>query len=638
MNDNCSICSTCSVCDSNEHKHDEKIGPEFILSILGAITFVVTIFLKIDVSIKFILFLISYILISYDVIINAVKSIFRKKMFDENVLMVIATIGAFAIGEYSEGIVVILLYKIGEFLQYLAAEKYKKSIEMAINIVPKTANLKIDENSSRIVDPKEINIGDIIYVKPGERVPLDGIIVSGNSNVDMSALTGESIPKNVSIGKEVLSGTINLDSLLEIKVTKKFENSTASKIIELIKNASSKKSRTEKFITKFARTYTPIVILIAVIITTIPTIIFNQDFGNYLNRALIFLVVSCPCALVISVPLGFFAGIGSASKKGILVKGSNYLDALNSVDTIVFDKTGTLTKGKFEVTKVVSASELSEEKVLEYIAIGESFSNHYIAKSILSYYDKNKKIGNFKVSNFSEIAGYGISVNIDDKNMLIGNSKLMDLNNTKYVVTQDSGTIIYLAIENEYKGYMVISDELKDSSIRAVEDLKKIGIKKLIMLTGDSKLVANTIGDKLKLDKVYAELLPQDKVSIMQETKKDASVLAYVGDGINDAPVLAASDIGIAMGNGSDIAIESSDIVLMTDDTTKIVDVIKVAKKTRKIVWQNIVFSISVKVIVLVLGSFGIATMWEAVFADMGVSLIALLNSLRVIDYKKISL
>lgn len=609
-------------------KQEKKIDIELILNIIGIIIFGIAIISKLNPNLNLILFLISYLLIGYEIIFNAIKGLFRKNPFDENFLMVAATIGAFGIGEYIEGIAVLIFYRIGEFLQDLALDKSKKRIEKALNLKPELANLKVG-HKLEIVDPKILKINDIIVIKTGEKVPVDGVIIKGNATLDVKALTGESLPKSVKVNDQILSGSINMGSLLEVKVLKSFEDSTVSKIIDLIENANNNKSEPEKFITKFAKIYTPIVILIALVIALIPPLLFAADFAEYLRRALIFLVISCPCALVLSIPLGYFAGIGTCGKKGILVKGSNYLDDLININTIIFDKTGTLTQGNFTVTKIVPTKTIKKDELLRYIALCESYSNHPLAKSIISYY--SKKLDQKLVVKHEEISGHGIKAEIFEKEILVGNDKLLDKFKINYTKAKESGTIIYLAVDHEYQGYIVVADEIKTSSIKTIQNLKQLGINNLVMLTGDNENIAQDIAKKLKLTAYYAELLPEDKVAILEKIKaaNQAKVL-FVGDGINDSPVLATSDIGVSMGDGSDIAIEAADIVLMTNEPYKIVEAITIAQKTRSIVLQNIIFSISIKVIFLFLSGFGLTTMWLALFADVGVSLIAILNSMRI--------
>ena len=578
------------------------------------------------------IYIISYLIVGLDVLIEAIKNIFKGEVFDENFLMTIATIGAFAIGEYPEAVAVMLFYQVGEMFQSYAVDKSRKSIASLMDIRPDFANIK-KNGSIEKVSPDKINIGDIIIVKPGEKVPLDGTIVDGNSMLDTSALTGESVPREVNIGDEVLSGSINQNGLIEIKVTKSFGESTVSKILDLVENASSKKSKSENFISKFAKYYTPIVVVIAVLLAIIPPIIFKEtEFIQWLYRALTFLVVSCPCALVISIPLGFFGGIGGASKLGVLVKGSNYLEALSKTEVVVFDKTGTLTEGVFEVQKVNSI-DITKEDLIRYAAYAESFSNHPIANSLKKAYGKD--IDNKKISETHELSGLGVNAVVDGKEIFVGNEKLMQEENIEYIKCNEIGTILYVAINNQFKGTIIISDKIKADAKKAIEKLKKNNVKKIVMLTGDKKAVGESVAKELGLDEVYTELLPNDKVEKVEElmkSKSEKGKLAFVGDGINDAPVLAISDIGIAMGGlGSDAAIEAADVVLMTDEPSKVVDAIKISKKTLKIVKQNIIFAIVVKILVLILSAIGLSNMWQAVFADVGVSVLAILNALRVL-------
>ncbi len=576
------------------------------------------------------LFIVAYIIVGGEVLLKAIKNIIKGRMFDENFLMSVATVGALAIGEFPEAVGVMLFYQIGEFLQGMAVGKSRKSISALMEIRPDYANLKVG-SQIKVISPEEVSVGDVIVVKPGEKVPLDGVVVDGMSMVDTSALTGESVLREVSKGDAILSGVINKNALLTIKVSKEFSESTVAKILDLVENASSKKSKTENFITKFSKYYTPIVVISALLIAVIPPIIIpDASFSDWLYRGLIFLVVSCPCALVLSIPLSFFSGIGFASKNGILIKGSNYLEALRSVDTVVFDKTGTLTKGVFKVTKVNPVG-ISEEKLLEYAAFAEANSNHPIAKSILSYYDE--KIDLDKIASYEEIAAYGIKISYNNEHILAGNEKLMKKENIFYSQAKEVGTVVYIAVNQVYRGYIVISDEIKDDSIEAIKQLKSIGIKEIVMLTGDNDKVASSIAKELGVDKVYSNLLPGDKVEKLEDIykgKSEKEKVIFVGDGINDAPVLARADVGIAMGAlGSDAAIEAADVVLMTDEPIKIAKAIQIASKTNKIVWQNIIFALGVKIIVLILGAGGIATMWEAIFADVGVALIAVLNAMR---------
>ena len=582
------------------------------------------------------IYIVSYCIVGLDIVWKAVRNITRGKVFDENFLMTIATIGAFAIGEFPEAVAVMLFYQIGELFQSYAVDKSRKSIASLMNIRPDFANVKRDNQIIK-VNPEEVKIGETIVVKPGEKIPLDGIIVEGNSLVDTSALTGESIPKEVGSGDEVLSGCINQNGLLTIKVEKEFGESTVSKILDLVENASSKKSKSENFISKFAKYYTPIVVITAVLLAIIPPFILKDaTFIDWLYRALTFLVVSCPCALVISIPLGFFGGIGGASKMGILVKGSNYLEALSKAEIVVFDKTGTLTQGVFKVQKIHPV-DISKEELIELTAHAESYSNHPISVSIREAY--GKEIKHNRIEKIQELPGLGVIAKVDEKEILAGNEKLMKQKKIQYSKCEEIGTIIYIAIENKYAGYIVIADEIKEDAKKTIKELKKNNISKTIMLTGDKKEVGESVAKKIGIDQVYTELLPDGKVEKMEKLLKETSQtgkLVFVGDGINDAPVLALSDIGIAMGGlGADSSIEAADIVIMTDEPSKIVNAIKISKKTMRIVKQNIIFAISIKVAVLILSAFGLSNMWEAVFADVGVSVIAILNALRVLKIKK---
>ena len=589
-----------------------------------------------NIWIKDTLFIISYLIVGLSILKKAVRNIFRGKVFDENFLMAVATLGAFGVGEFPEAVAVMLFYQIGELFQSYAVDKSRKSISSLMDIRPDYANLLRDGKEEK-VDPDEVKIGETIVVKPGEKIPLDGTIIEGTTMLDTKALTGESVPVEVKENNEVLSGSINESGKILIKVSKEYGESTVSKILDLVENASSKKSKSENFITKFAKYYTPTVVIIAVILAIVPPFIFKEtSFTEWVYRALSFLVVSCPCALVISIPLSFFGGIGGASKMGILIKGSNYLEALASTEIAVFDKTGTLTKGVFEVQKI-ETNNISKDELLEIAAYAENYSNHPIAKSIKNAY--KKEIDTNRIKNIKEISGHGISVTVDDKNVLIGNEKLMEENKIQYTKSEDIGTILYIAINNEYKGLIIISDEIKEDSKGLVKNLKNLGVKKTVMLTGDKKTVGEDVGEKLGLDEVYTELLPDGKVEkvekLMQE-KTEKGKLVFVGDGINDSPVLAMSDIGIAMGAlGSDAAIEAADVVIMTDEPSKIADAIGLSRKTMKIVKENIVFAIFIKILVLVLTAIGLSTMWEAVFADVGVSIIAIINALRMLKVKK---
>lgn len=588
-----------------------------------------------NVWINNILYIISYLLVGFEILKKAFKNLLKGKVFDENFLMSIATIGAFAINEYPEAVIVMLFYQIGELLQDHAIDKSRESILSLMDIRPDYANVYID-NKLKKVDPRSVKIDDIIVVKPGEKVPLDGIIVEGSTNLDTKALTGETIPKAVFLGDEVLSGSINQNGLIKIKVRNEFENGTVNKILNLVEFSLSKKSKSEKFITKFARYYTPIVVFIGLIIALLVPVILNESFKVWIYRSLSFLVISCPCALAISIPLSFFSGIGGASKMGILIKGGNYLEALSNVDTIVFDKTGTLTKGTFKVSKIEPVG-ISKEELLRYAAYAENYSTHPIAFALKSSYNDN--VDESRIKNVEELMGFGIKANIDSHKVLVGNDKLMKENNIKVNSYNDIGTILHVSIDDYYKGYILISDEIKDDAKKTILELKQNNIKKIIMLTGDRKEVGLNVAEKLGIDEVYTELLPQDKISIVEKflnNKKGKSKVAFVGDGINDAPVLALADIGFAMGNlGSDSAIEASDVVIMTDEPRKIISAIKLAHKTMRIVKENIIFAISVKITILFLAAFGISAMWEAVFADVGVSLIAILNALRVLKVNK---
>lgn len=615
----------------HDHNHNESISLKDNLSlIIGVIVYVTALFLKSKEILSLFLFILSYVLIGGKVVLTAAKNILRGEVFDENFLMSIATLGAFFVGEYPEAVAVMLFYEIGELFQGYAVNRSRKSITSLMNIRAEYANVIRDEKEIK-VKPEEVDLDEIIIIKNGEKVPLDGVVIEGQSFLDTSALTGESVPREAKVGDEVLSGSINTKAVLKVKVRKIFKESTVSRIIELVENASNKKAKTEKFITKFARIYTPIVVFLALALAIIPPIIIKDaSFSDWIYRALIFLVVSCPCALVVSIPLGLFAGIGGASKKGILVKGGNYLEALKDIDTIMLDKTGTLTKGIFKVSEINSIN-IEKDKLLELAAISESLSNHPIAQSIIKEY--GKEIDSSIIKDYEEISGHGIKANIGESNILLGNHKLMDKFNIKYEDKETIGTIVHIAINNEYKGNIIISDEIKDNAKEAISNIKSLGIVETIMLTGDNKYIADKVGKLVNIDKVYSELLPQDKVQKVEETinnKKTKGKVAFVGDGINDAPVLARADIGIAMGGiGSDAAIEAADVVLMNDDINSLSEAIKIARKTNNILWQNIIFSLGVKVLVLILGAFGIATMWEAVFADVGVTLIAVLNSTR---------
>ena len=606
----------------------KKKGIKILISLL---LFIVGMLIKFDsILINNIIYLIAYLIVGFEILRKAVRNIFRGKIFDENFLMSIATIGAFFIGEFPEAVAVMLFYQVGELFQSYAVGKSRKSIASLMDIRPDYANIE-KEGKIEKVNSSNVKVGDIIIVKPGEKIPLDGKIIYGKTDLDTKALTGESLPKEAKVNDQVLSGCINLNGMIKVEVQKEFGESTVSKILDLVQNASSKKSKSENFITKFAKYYTPIVVVIAAIIAIIPTVVIKDaEFTDWLYRALSFLVVSCPCALVISIPLGFFSGIGRASKDGILIKGSNYLEALANTEIVVFDKTGTLTEGVFEVQKIVP-KDIAKEELLELTAYAEDSSNHPISMSIKREY--KKEVDSSKITNVKEIAGQGIIANVQGKVILVGNEKLMNENKIEFVKADDIGTILYVAVNRKYAGYIVISDKIKKDAKNTIEGLKENNIKKIIMLTGDRNDISMQVGNKLGIENIYAELLPTDKVEKVEEilkSKSEKGKLAFVGDGINDAPVLAISDIGIAMGGvGSDAAIEAADIVLMTDEPSKIIKAIKLSKRTMKIVKENIIFAIFIKITILILSALGLSTMWWAVFADVGVSIIAILNSLR---------
>ena len=598
--------------------------------IIGTILYLIAVIGDFQGTLGLILFGASYLLIGGEVVLTAIKNIAKGQVFDENFLMTVATIGAFTINQYPEAVAVMLFYEIGETIQGYAVNKSRSSISSLMDIRADYANIIINGKEKK-VSPETVKVEDVILVKPGEKVPLDGVVIEGESFIDTSALTGESVPRKIVPNDEILSGGINTSGLLKVKVTKKFGESTVSRILEMVENAASKKADTEKFITKFAKVYTPIVVVLAILIAVIPSIFIKDAlFSTWLYRALVFLVVSCPCALVVSVPLGFFAGIGGASKKGVLVKGSNYLELLKDLETVVFDKTGTLTEGVFSVAEI-NTNGIDKEKLIEVAAMAESFSNHPIAISIIKEY--GKEIDKEVIKEYKEISGRGIKAVINNEEVLVGNSKLMNEFNILYNEVDSIGTVVYCAINGEFKGSIVISDKIKENAVEALINLKKAGVKKTVMLTGDNKKTAYKVGEKINIDEVHSELLPLDKVKEVEEIMKRSNKngkLAFVGDGVNDAPVLARADIGVAMGGiGSDAAIEAADIVLMKDDINALVDAINVSKKTNKILWQNIVFALGIKILVMVLGTFGIANMWTAVFADVGVTIIAIINSTR---------
>ncbi len=620
----------------NHHKHEEENNENIVLArvILAIVLFSLAMIFTSAPTFKISLLGISYLIAGYDILIKALKNIIKGKVFDENFLMGIATLGAIGIKEYPEAVMVMVLYQIGEYLQDKAVEKSQNSITELMDIRPDYANIEKNGDLTKI-SPYEVKIGDTIIVKTGEKIPLDGIIIDGTATLDTSALTGESRPREVKIGDEAISGCINTNGLLKIRVTKEYGQSTVSKILDLVENASSKKTKTENFITKFAKIYTPVVVLAALFLAILPPLIFGSNFSVWINRALTFLVISCPCALVISVPLGFFAGIGGASKCGILVKGSSYLELLSKPETIVFDKTGTLTQGCFKVVKIAQQEDTTKEELLELTAYAESYSNHPIALSIKKAYDKS--IDKNKISEISEIAGNGVRAEINGCSILVGNENLLKNHNISYQKAIETGTIVYTAKNSKFLGYIVISDKLKEDAQKAIMELKKLKLQ-TVMLTGDTEKSGLTVAKELNIDKAYTQLLPIDKVDkiedIIEQKTKNKSVI-FVGDGINDAPVLTRADVGIAMGGlGSDAAIEAADVVIMDDKPTKVATAIKIAKQTLTIVKENIAFALGIKVLFLILGAFGFVTMWGAVFADVGVTLIAVLNSLRALKIK----
>lgn len=618
----------------HSHDHGYVKKEDIIKIIFSGILFILPWLLKLEGTPKFIVYLFAYIVVGLEIIIRAFKNLMAGQPFDEYFLMTVATLGAFIIGEYPEGVAVMLFYQVGELFQGLAVNHSRKSISSLLDIKPDYANLERN-GSVVVVNPVEVHVGDYIIVKPGEKVPLDGVIVEGKSSVDTSNITGESVPRTVNTGDIILSGFINNEGLLKIEVTKEFKESTVSKILDLVENASSKKAPTENFITKFAKYYTPLVVYTALAIGLIPPLLLGYDIKDWAYRAFVFLVISCPCALVISIPLGFFGGIGGASKVGILIKGGNYLEGLNDVDTMVFDKTGTITKGTFKVTDIIAYNGFTREEVLRLAAYGEIYSNHPIGLSIVEAYGGTIDKG--RINDYKEIAGKGIEVNIDGEKVLIGNKKLFADNGIPIEDLDSIGTVAYIGKGNIHVGTIVVSDELKEGVAEEIKAIKAQGVKEIIMLSGDNEETAKKVGELVGIDKVYGNLLPQDKVNIFEQImEENHGKVAFVGDGVNDAPVLARADIGIAMGGlGSDAAIEASDIVIMTDEIGKIATGIAIAKNTKKIVTQNIVLALAIKFIVLILGAFGVATMWEAVFADVGVSIIAILNSIRALKVEK---
>lgn len=629
---------------SGEHRsdtHPQEGGhfkQQIIKLVIGGALFAVALIFDLADGLELALFLLSYIIVGGSVVVRALQGITRGQVFSEHFLMSVATIGAFLIGEYPEGVAVMMFYLVGEIFQDRAVDHSRQSISSLMDIRPDYANLKVADQLHRVA-PQDVAIGDIIIIKPGEKVPLDGQVLEGTSMVDTSALTGESLPRQLEAGGEALSGFINTNGVLTVQVTKSYGESTVAKILDLVENASSRKAPTEDFITKFARYYTPAVVFAALALALIPPLVMpGAVFSDWIYRALVFLVVSCPCALVISIPLGFFGGIGGASKRGILVKGGNYLEALNYVETVVFDKTGTLTKGVFEVTDVHANQGYTDAQVLEYAAYAESYSNHPIAVSILKAFDH--EVDQSSIENYEEVAGQGIKIRVAGRDILVGNARLMTGHNIQYQAFDIIGTAVHVAVDGQHAGSIVIADQVKEDAAHAIRALKSLGVKQTIMLTGDAAGAGNKIGTQLGLDQVYTELLPADKVHQFELLEKNKSVkgkLLYVGDGINDAPVLARADIGVAMGGlGSDAAIEAADIVIMNDEPSQVATAIKIAHRTRHIVYQNIILALGVKLIVLVLGALGIATMWEAVFADTGVALLAVFNSMRIMRTKSI--
>lgn len=626
--------SKCEQCDAREcnHEHkdkEENLKAEVVKLVIALIIFATAFFNVVPGKIATWLFVAAYILSGYEVLLKSIKNIFRGEVFDENFLMSIATLGAFAISKPGEAAAVMIFYNVGELFEDYAVGKSKKSIIQLMNIKPKIANLK-KGNKIKVVEPEELKVGDIIIVKAGEKIPVDGVIVNGETTINTSALTGESVPRKVKVDDEVLAGCINESDVIEVKVTKEFKDTAINEIIELVKNSNKAKSKTELFITRFAKVYTPIVVVLALILAFIPPIFVGfQNLGEWVKRALVFLVTSCPCAIVLSVPLGYFAGIGKAGKEGVLIKGSNYLDVLTKANTMVLDKTGTITKGNFEVSKIVLAEEIGEEELLEIAAVAESMSNHPIAKSIIS--KVNKKISQEEIEEYKEIAGMGIKAKYHGDEIVAGNAKLLEKEEIKYYPCNEIGAIVYVAKNKKYLGAIVISDTVKPDSKEAIEGFKKNGINKICMLTGDNKEIAENIAKQVGIEEVHYNLLPGEKVKELQKIKNEQNVVIAIGDGINDSPVLAEADIGASMGlNGQDLAIETSDIVIMDGKLSSFNKAINVSKRTKKIIIQNIYFALGIKAIVLVLGAFGISTMWEAVFADVGVTFITVLNSLRI--------
>ena len=622
--------SKCEHCGAHDHEEkEENLKAEVVKLVIALIIFATAFFKVVPGKIATWLFVAAYILSGYEVLLKSIKNIFRGEVFDENFLMSIATLGAFAINKPGEAAAVMIFYNVGELFEDYAVGKSKKSIIQLMNIKPKIANLK-KGNEIKVIEPEELKVGDIIVVKAGEKIPVDGVIVNGETTINTSALTGESVPRKVKVDDEVLAGCINESDVIEVKVTKEFKDTAINEIIELVKNSNKAKSKTELFITKFAKVYTPIVVVLALILAFVPPIFVGfQNLGEWVKRALVFLVTSCPCAIVLSVPLGYFAGIGKAGKEGVLIKGSNYLDVLTKANTMVLDKTGTITKGNFEVSKIVLAEEIGEEELLEIAAVAESMSNHPIAKSIIS--KVNKKISQEEIEEYKEIAGMGIKAKYHGDEIVVGNAKLLEKEEIKYYPCNEIGAIVYVAKNKKYLGAIVISDTVKPDSKEAIEGFKKNGINKICMLTGDNKEIAENIAKQVGIEEVHYNLLPGEKVKELQKIKNEQNVVIAIGDGINDSPVLAEADIGASMGlNGQDLAIETSDIVIMDGKLSSFNKAINISKRTKKIIMQNIYFALGIKAIVLVLGAFGISTMWEAVFAAVGVTFITVLNSLRI--------
>lgn len=620
----------CKHCQEHTHDHgEENIKLEIVKLVIALLIFIIAVINIIPKELKIYLYVISYLLSGYEVLLKSIKNIFKGEIFDENFLMSIATIGAFAINEPAEAVAVMIFYNIGEIFEDYAVGKSKKSIIQLMNIKPKIANLK-DKDEIRVVQPEELKIGDIIIIKPGEKIPVDGIIINGSTSINTSALTGESVPKQVNIEDEVLAGCINETNVIEVKVTKEFKDTAINEIIELVKNSNKTKSKTELFITRFAKIYTPIVVALALILAFVPPIFVGfENLSEWIKRALVFLVTSCPCAIVLSVPLGYFAGIGKAGKEGVLIKGSNYLDILTKAKAMVLDKTGTITKGNFEVSKVILAEETNEEEILNIASIAESMSNHPIAKSITM--KAKEKIETDKITEYKEVAGMGVKVQYKGDEIIAGNAKLLDTEKIKYYPCKEIGAVVYVVKNKKYLGAIVISDIVKEDSKDAINGFRDNGIDRICMLTGDNKEIAENVAKQVGIEEVYFNLLPTQKVEKFEEVKKSNSIVIAIGDGINDSPILATADIGVAIGmNGQDLAIETSDIVIMNGKLSSFNKAIKTSKRAKRIIMENIYFAIGIKVIVLLLGAIGLSNMWQAVFADVGVTFITVLNSLRV--------